>query len=174
MMCYKVLDKKEKSSNSVISPESWFKHYRSTELFKRKTSEHHFIHEYTHRLWSRGGGGRPPPHFLALGGQGGAHHFELQPLVCIVFSGKVITLTQQCITKVIKVTTNSRPPTPSSPRALCAPSCSLHSHYAPPHFQSCSKAYDTYLLIYLSIKTFQSVVYSVNGVITIQNHPGPN
>ena len=78
MMCYKVLDKKEKSSNSVISPESWFKHYRSTELFKKKTSEHHFIPEYT------------------------------------------------------------------------------------------------YLLIYLSIKTFQSVVYSVNGVITIQNHPGPN
>ena len=31
----KVLDKKEKSSNSVISPESWFKHF--TELFKRKT-----------------------------------------------------------------------------------------------------------------------------------------
>ena len=64
----------------------------------------------THRLWSRGaaGGARPPPHFLALGGQGGAHHFELQPLVCIVFSGKVITLTQQCITKVIKVTTNSQ------------------------------------------------------------------
>ena len=50
MMCYKVLDKKEKSSNSVISPESWFKHYRSTELFKRKTSEHHFIPEYTYLL----------------------------------------------------------------------------------------------------------------------------
>ena len=48
MMClHKVglLDKKEKSSNSVISPESWFKHF--TELFK-KTSEHHFIPEYTY------------------------------------------------------------------------------------------------------------------------------
>ena len=32
----------------------------------------------------------------------------------------------------------------------------------------------TYLLIYLSIKTIQSVVYSVNGVITTQNHPVPN
>ena len=38
----------------------------------------------------------------------GAHHFELQPLVCIVCSGKVITLTQQCITQVTKVTTNSQ------------------------------------------------------------------
>ena len=39
-----------------------------------------------------------PPHFLAQGGGGGArraHHFELQPLVCIVCSGKVITLKQQ-------------------------------------------------------------------------------
>ena len=35
------MDKKEKSSNSVISPESWFKHF--TELFLEKTSEHHFI-----------------------------------------------------------------------------------------------------------------------------------
>ena len=41
MMCYNVLDKKEKSSNSVIFPESWFKHF--TELFRKKTSEHHFI-----------------------------------------------------------------------------------------------------------------------------------
>ena len=32
----------------------------------------------------------------------------------------------------------------------------------------------TYLPIYLPIKTFSSVVYSVHGVITIQNHPGPN
>ena len=46
MMCHKVLDKKEKSSNSVISPESWFKQF--IELFKRKTSEHHFIPEYTY------------------------------------------------------------------------------------------------------------------------------
>ena len=76
MMCHKVLDKKEKSSNSVNFPESWFKHF--TELFRKKTSEHHFIPEYT------------------------------------------------------------------------------------------------YLPIYLPIKTFQSVVYSVHGVITIQNHPGPN
>ena len=68
MMCHKVLDKKEKSSNSV----------NFTELFRKKTSEHHFIPEYT------------------------------------------------------------------------------------------------YLPIYLPIKTFQSVVYSVHGVITIQNHPGPN
>ena len=67
MMYHKVLDKKEKSSNSVISvlnPE-----------FRKKTSEHHFIPEYT------------------------------------------------------------------------------------------------YLPIYLPIKTFS---YSVHGVITIQNHPGPN
>ena len=55
-----------------------------------------------------GRGGRPPPHFLAQGGQGGAHHFELQPLVCIVCSGKVRTLKQQCITQVTKVTTNSQ------------------------------------------------------------------
>ena len=53
----------------------------------------------------RGGGARPPP---PLFGQGGAHHFELQPLICIVCSGKVITLTQQCITQVTKVTTNSQ------------------------------------------------------------------
>ena len=73
MMYHKVLDKKEKSSNSVIFPESWFQHF--TELFRKK---HHFIPEYT------------------------------------------------------------------------------------------------YLPIYLPIKTFSSVVYSVHGVITIQNHPGPN
>ena len=35
-----------KYGNSVISPESWFKHF--TELLKRKTSEHHFIPEYTY------------------------------------------------------------------------------------------------------------------------------
>ena len=34
MCLHKVLDKKEESSNSVISPESWFKHF--TELFKKK------------------------------------------------------------------------------------------------------------------------------------------
>ena len=56
-----------------------------------------------------GGGGRwaPPPHFFGPGGKG-AHHFELQPLVCIFCSGKVITLTQQCITQVTNVTTNSQ------------------------------------------------------------------
>ena len=47
MMCHKVLDKKEKSSNSVIFPESWFQNF--TELFRlEKTSEHHFIPEYTY------------------------------------------------------------------------------------------------------------------------------
>ena len=59
-----------------------------------------------HKLWSRGGEGSRP-HFLAWGGRG-AHHFELQPLVCVVCSGKVITLTQQCISQVTKVTTNSQ------------------------------------------------------------------
>ena len=44
-MCHKVLDKKEKSSNSVIFPES-VQHF--TELFREKTSEHHFIPEYTY------------------------------------------------------------------------------------------------------------------------------
>ena len=34
MMYHKVLDKKEKSSNSVIFPESWFQHF--TELFRKK------------------------------------------------------------------------------------------------------------------------------------------
>ena len=34
--------------------------------------------------------------------------FELRPLVCIVCIGKVITLTQQFITQVTKVTTNSQ------------------------------------------------------------------
>ena len=72
MMCHKVLDKREKSSNSVIFPESWFKHF--TELFRKKN----------------------------------------------IFGN--ITL---------------------SP-------------------------------IYLPIETFQSVVYRVHRVITIQNHPGPN
>ena len=62
-----------------------------------------------HRLWSWGGaGGALAPHFLAQRGARGAHHFELQALVCIVCSGKVITLTQQCITQVTKVTTNSQ------------------------------------------------------------------
>ena len=47
MMCHKVLDKKEKSSNSVIFPESWFQNF--TELFRlEKTSEHHFIPESTY------------------------------------------------------------------------------------------------------------------------------
>ena len=32
------------------------------------------------------------------------------------------------------------------PIAQRASACSLHSHYAPPHFQSCSKAYDCVLL----------------------------
>ena len=76
MMCHKVLNKKEKSSNSVIFPESWFNILLN--YLEKKTSEHHFIPEYT------------------------------------------------------------------------------------------------YLPIYIPIKTFQSVVYSVHGVITIQNHPGPN
>ena len=55
-----------------------------------------------------GEGGMRPPSFWPKGGKGGAHHVELQPLV---FSGKVITLaqhTQQCITQVTKVTTNSQ------------------------------------------------------------------
>ena len=51
-----LLNKKEKSSKSVtlISPESWFKHF--TELFKRKTSEHQVfipdshIYPYTYLL----------------------------------------------------------------------------------------------------------------------------
>ena len=47
----------------------------------------------------------PPP---GPGGQGWGTSFELQPLVCTVFSGKVTTLTQQCITKEIKVTANSQ------------------------------------------------------------------
>ena len=56
-----------------------------------------------------GAGGRPPPTFWPRGGaKGGAHHFELQPLVCIVCSGKVVTLTQQCIKQVTKVTTNTQ------------------------------------------------------------------
>ena len=76
MMCHKVLDKKEKSSNSVNFPESWFKHF--TELFRKKKHLNITLYEYT------------------------------------------------------------------------------------------------YLPIYLPIKTFQSVVYSVHGVIIIQNHPGPN
>ena len=53
-------------------------------------------------------GASAPPTFWSNGGKGGAHHFELQPLIC---SGKVITLTQhtqQCITQVTKVTTNSQ------------------------------------------------------------------
>ena len=52
-------------------------------------------------------GACPPPTFWPKWAKG-AHHFELQPLVC---SGKVITLTQhtqQCITQVTKVTTNSQ------------------------------------------------------------------
>ena len=54
----------------------------------------------THRLLSLWGGER--------GARG--HHFELQPLVCIclVCSGKFIILTQQCITQVTIVTTNSQ------------------------------------------------------------------
>ena len=40
-----------------------------------------------------GGGRPPPPPLFGPGGARGAHHFELQALVCIVFSGKVITLT---------------------------------------------------------------------------------
>ena len=56
---------------------------------------------------ARGAGKACAPHILAQGGQrgGGAHHFELQPLVC---SGKVKMLTQQCITQVNRVTTNSQ------------------------------------------------------------------
>ena len=69
---------------------------------------------YEHRLWSRGGGsgGRspPPPLFGPGGGQAGAHHFELQALVCIVCSGKVLTLTQQCITQVTKTTNSQQDP----------------------------------------------------------------
>ena len=42
---HKVLDKKKKSNYSEIFPKSWFKHF--TELLK-KTSEHHFIPEYTY------------------------------------------------------------------------------------------------------------------------------
>ena len=65
------------------------------------------FYSLNHRLWSQEQGS-PRPHFLAQGVQKGVHHFELQPLVC---SGKVITLTQhtqQCITQVTKVTTNSQ------------------------------------------------------------------
>ena len=55
---------------------------------------------------ARGAGGMCPPLFDPREAKGGgAHHFELQPLVC---SGKVITLTQQCITQVTKVATNSQ------------------------------------------------------------------
>ena len=48
---------------------------------------------------------RMPPRFCPRGAKWGASLFELQPLVC---SGKVITLTQQCITQVTKLTTNSQ------------------------------------------------------------------
>ena len=47
MMCHKVLDKKEKSSNSVISPESC-SNILLNYLKEKKTSEHHFIPEYTY------------------------------------------------------------------------------------------------------------------------------
>ena len=46
-----------------------------------------------------------PPTFWPKGGKGAEPYFELQPQVC---SGNVITLTQQCITQVTKVTTNSQ------------------------------------------------------------------
>ena len=36
----------DKFGKLVIFPESWFKHF--TELFRKKTSEHHFIPEYTY------------------------------------------------------------------------------------------------------------------------------
>ena len=55
-----------------------------------------------------GGGRLPRPPLFGPGGARGAHHFELQPLVCIVCSGKVRTLTQQCIAQITKVTTNSQ------------------------------------------------------------------
>ena len=45
----------------------------------------------------RGGGGVGP-----WGGQRGAHHFELQPLVCIVSSGKVITLNKAALPRLPK------------------------------------------------------------------------
>ena len=45
MMRYKVLDKKEKSSNSVIFPSNILLNY-----LEKKTSEHHFIPEYTYLL----------------------------------------------------------------------------------------------------------------------------
>ena len=128
-----------------------------------------------------GGGGRPPPPptFWPWGGKG-AHHFELQALVCIVFSGKVINsytamhyqgyqsnnkqpagplilhISESYFNILTTPWEGDMPPTPSPPCALCAPSCSLHSHYAPPpppHFQSCSKAYDLYLMF----KVLQSV-----------------
>ena len=61
-----------------------------------------------HRLWSQGARGAcVPPLFGPREANWGAS-FELQPLVC---SGKVITLTQhtqQCITQVTKLTTNSQ------------------------------------------------------------------
>ena len=62
-----------------------------------------------HRLWSQGVGGfMRPPLFGPRGGKG-AHHFELQP---VVSSGKVITLTQQCVTQVTKVMFNKQPAGP--------------------------------------------------------------
>ena len=42
MMCHKVLDKKEKSSNSVILVPTFYW------IILKKTSEHHFIPEYTY------------------------------------------------------------------------------------------------------------------------------
>ena len=64
---------------------------------KRVFAEDIFIF---HRLCSQGARGHAPK-----GGQREEHHFELQPVVC---SGRVKTLTQQCITQVTKVTTNSQ------------------------------------------------------------------
>ena len=56
-----------------------------------------------HMLWSQGAGGHSP--LFGSRGKRWVQHFELQPLDC---SGKVKTLTQQCITGVTKVTTNSQ------------------------------------------------------------------
>ena len=66
------------------------------------------MYDTSHRLWSRRAGGARPPTFWPRGGKGGAHHFELQPLVCIVCSGKVRTLKQQCITQTASRSPNTR------------------------------------------------------------------
>ena len=47
-------------------------------------------------------------------------------------AGPLKLLSESYFLKFFHTVRGDPPPTPSSPRALCAPSCSLHSHYAPP------------------------------------------